>query len=379
MSSTDSRPDPAGRVTTVEIFFDVVFVFTITQLTRVLEDDLTWAGFGRIVLILGVLWYAYTGYAWLTNQLPPRRPAQKITLFAGMAGFLLTSVAIPAAFTDTALLFALGYLVLVGIHLIMFSLSAARATTIRVAPYNLAAVLLIGLAAFVTGPTTYALWFAAALVQAALPYVTPRFSWIRAAGSYQVAAEHLVERHGLLVIVALGESVVAIGAGVDIHHITAATVTAIVMGLALPAALWWTYFTDTRVAAPTLDVADPRTRTRLAARTYVLPHYLLLLGVVATATGIHAAIAHPDRPAGTAAALALAGGVALFLAGTSSVRLALRLGLPSSRVAGAFAVFATVPLGIATNAHTQLAAVIVVLIATLLVGPRHPSRRAATA
>ncbi|MBM0240408.1 low temperature requirement protein A [Micromonospora sp. ATA32] len=95
MSPTDSGANPAGRVTTVEIFFDLVFVFTVTQLTGVLERDLAWAGLGRIVLVLGLLWYPYTGYAWLTNQVPPRGPAQKLPLFVGMAGFLLTSVAIP--------------------------------------------------------------------------------------------------------------------------------------------------------------------------------------------------------------------------------------------------------------------------------------------
>ncbi|MGW5667024.1 low temperature requirement protein A [Micromonospora sp. NPDC003776] len=106
----------------------------------------------------------------------------------------------------------------------------------------------------------------------------------------------------MLVIVALGESVVAIGADVEIHHISGHP-TAIVMGLALPADLWWTYFSDARVAAPTLAAADPRTRARLAAREYALQHYLLL-GVVA-ATGIHAAVTHPDRPAGTGRALPL--------------------------------------------------------------------------
>ncbi|MGS2616445.1 low temperature requirement protein A [Micromonospora sp. LZ34] len=378
MSPTDPRLDPARRVTPVEVFFDVVFVFTVTQLTGVLEGDLTWAGLGRIVLVFAVLWYPYTGYAWLTNQVPPRGAAQKIPLFAGMAGFLLTSVAIPAVFNGTGLLFALGFLVLTTVHLVMFSRSEARVAAIRLAPYNLGAVLLIVSAAFVTGPAAYALWVAAAIVQAALPYVTPQHSWIRVAGSYEVAAGHLVERHGLLVIVALGESVVAIGARVDIRHLTPGTVGAIVMALALPAALWWTYFTDTRHAASTLDAADPRARTHIAARTYVLPHFLLLLGVVGTATGIHAAVAHPDAPAGTAATLALAGGVALYLAGTGATRLALRLGLPASRAAGAAAVLATVPLGARTAAGVQLAAIIVLLTAMLLIGPRHPAPRAAT-
>ncbi|MGC1212104.1 MAG: low temperature requirement protein A [Micromonospora sp.] len=373
-----ATPDTAGRVTTVEVFFDVVFVFTVTQLALVLAEDTTWAGLARVVLILGVLWYPYTGYAWLTNQVPPRRPAQKIPLFAGMAGFLVTSVAIPAAFTRTGLLFALGFLALTAIHLAMFSRSAARVTVGGLAPYNLGAALLILLAAFVNTPAAYALWVAAALVQAALPYAIPGHSWIRVAGTYEVAAAHLVERHGLLVIVALGESVIAIGAGVDTRHVSPGTAGAIVMALALPAALWWTYFTDMRNATAALDAADPRARTHLAARTFVLPHYLVLLGVIVTTTGIHAAVAHPDVPADTATALALAGGVALYLAGTASARLALRLGLPLSRPVGAVAVLATVPLGVWTNAGAQLAAVILVLIAMLLAGASPIARTTAT-
>ncbi|WP_406046247.1 low temperature requirement protein A [Micromonospora sp. NBC_00898] len=277
------------------MFFDVVFVFTITQLAGVLEDDLTWAGFGRTLLILGVLWYAYTGYAWLTNHVPPRRPALKISLFAGMAGFLLTSVAVPTAFTDTRLLFAVGYLVLIIVHLITFSRSDARAVVPRLAPYDLAAALLILAAAFVGAPPP-ALWLAAALVQAALPYLTPRHSWIRVADTFHVSARHFVERHGLLVIIALGETVIAVGAGIDIHHVTAVTAGAIVMGLALPAAMWWTYFTDTRNADAALTTASPRARTHLAARTYVLPHYVILLGIIATAAGIHAAVPTRTSP-----------------------------------------------------------------------------------
>ncbi|MET8311782.1 low temperature requirement protein A [Micromonospora sp. NPDC005173] len=378
MRPTDTRRDPAGRVTTVEIFFDVVFVFTVTQLTHVFEEDLTWAGLGRVVLVLGVLWYPYTGYAWLTNQLPPRGPTQKLPLFAGMAGFLLTSVAIPAAFTGSGRLFALGFFVLTVVHLVMFGRSQARAAAMRLAPYNLGAALLIVVAAFVTGPAAYALWVVAAGVQAFLPYLTPGLSWIRVAGTYEVAADHLVERHGLLVIVALGESVVAIGAGVDIQHLTFGTTGAIVMALALPAALWWTYFTDTHTAAATLDAMDPRGRTHLAARTYVLPHYLLLLGIIATATGIHGTVAHPGAPAGTATALALSGGVALFLTGTGAARLGLRLGLLPGRAIGAIAVLATVPLGARIAAGVQLAAVIVLLTAMLLAGPGHPASRTST-
>ncbi|MEV4657335.1 low temperature requirement protein A [Micromonospora sp. NPDC049301] len=309
------RPAPehhtAERVTPVEVFFDVVFVLTITQLTHALEADLTWAGLSRTVLIFGLLWYLYTGYARLTNHVPPRQTTAKLLLLAGMASFLLTAVALPDALADTGLTFAIGYLAVVVVHLIMFMRSDARAGALRLAPYNLGAALLILAAAALDGPAVPTLWAAAVLVQAVLPYLLPHHSWIGVAATFHLGPAHFVERHGLLVIVALGESVVAIGMGVPADEVTAARAGAILLALALPAALWWVYFADTRPAETALAEAAPAARSRMAARAYVLPHFLLLLGVIPTAADLQATVAHPDQPATLGAALGLGGGVAL--------------------------------------------------------------------
>src|SRR5918997_5047426 len=107
MGTPTRDTDAADRVTPVEVFFDVVFVLTITQLAQLLKDRPDGTGLARTVLILGLLWYLYSGYAWLTNHVPPRRPARKFLLFAGMAGFLLTAVVIPGTFTGGGLLFRL--------------------------------------------------------------------------------------------------------------------------------------------------------------------------------------------------------------------------------------------------------------------------------
>ncbi|PWR05044.1 low temperature requirement protein A, partial [Micromonospora acroterricola] len=270
------RPAPdagtAARVAPVEIFFDVVFVLTITQLTRALEADLSWAGLGSTVLIFGLLWYLYTGYAWLTNHVPPRRSAAKLLLFAGMAGFLLTAVALPGALADTGLTFAVGYLIVVVVHLILFLHSDARAGVRRLAPYNLGAALLVLAAAAFSGPAVPALWTAAVLVQAVLPYLLPRHSWLGVAAAFHLTPAHFVERHGLLVIVALGESVVTIGMGVPTQQLTAGRAGAIVLALALPAVLRWIYVAATRPAEAVLAEAAPAARSRIAARTYVRPH-----------------------------------------------------------------------------------------------------------
>ncbi|MEU5789866.1 low temperature requirement protein A [Micromonospora purpureochromogenes] len=383
MESARRDADTAERVTPVEIFFDVVFVLTVTQLADLLESHLDWTGVGSTILILGLLWYLYSGYAWLTNHAPPRRPARKLLLFAGMAGFLLTAVAIPDAFTGSGLLFAIGYLVVVIVHTTLFSRSSAGATVRRFAPYNLGAALLVLAAGLLSGPAGYALWAAAIFVQTLLPYLVPGHSWLSAAASFHIVPSHFVERHGLLVIVALGETVVTIGMGATLDHLTPTTVGAILLALALPAALWWTYFAEAGAAEAALDRADPGPRSRMAARVYSLTHFALLLGIIATATGLHATVAHPDAPTGWPAALALAGGVALFLVGIADIRRVMRHGRPASRLVTAALILATVPIGGHVNATLHLVVVIAAVTAMLIVdgdragGPTRPVSRAA--
>ncbi|SCF23974.1 Low temperature requirement protein LtrA [Micromonospora purpureochromogenes] len=367
--SPAERPDTADRVTPVELFFDVVFVLTITQLARLLEADLHWTGLGRTVLIFGLLWYLYTGYVWLTNHVPPRRPGRKLLLFAGMAGFLITAVALPDALTGSGLLFGVGYLVVVLVHLTLFARSTARAGVRRLAPYNLGAAALVIAAGLLTGPAVPALWIAAVLTQSVLPYLTPRHSWIGVAASFQVNAAYFVERHGLLLIVALGETVIAIGMGVPPDHLGPGTVGAVVLALALPAALWWTYFTDTPRTEHALADAAPATRTRLTAHTYVFGHFVLLLGVVLTATGLHAVVAHPDEPSGWPAALALSGGPALFLAGMADARRTFGTGRRGDRLAVAALILLTLPVGATVNGSLHLA-VVTALLTVMLVADR---------
>ncbi|MEV4811331.1 low temperature requirement protein A [Micromonospora avicenniae] len=365
----DTDQDTADRATPVEIFFDLVFVLTITQLVTLLEEHLDWTGLGRVILIFGLLWYLYSGYAWLTNHVPPRSATRKLLLFAGMAGFLLTAVAIPEAFTDGGLLFGIGYLIVVTVHLGLFSQSTARAAVRRLAPYNLGAALLIIAAGLVTGPAVPALWAAAVFTQTALPYLLPGHSWLSAAASFHIRAPHFVERHSLLVIVTFGETVVAIGMGAP-HHLGSGTAFAVVMALALPAALWWTYFTDSGPDEAALDKADQGTRSRYAARVYIVAHFVLLLGVITTATGLHAVVSHPGHPAGWASALALSGGVALFLLAIADARRVLRTGQHPNRLITAALVLATIPLGATVGAALHLAVVIVLLAGMLLTGGR---------
>jgi low temperature requirement protein LtrA len=369
----DPDAAPADRVTAVETFFDIVFAFTLTQLTRTLEEDLSLAAAGRILLVFGPLWYMYGGYAWLTNHVPPRRASQKLVLFGAMAGFFIAALGIPHAFAGTAALFGVGYLVVICVHLALFTQADGDVIKgiFRLAPYNVGGALLILAASFVQGLVMYGLWVAGYLLMTAAPYLVPRYSWIGAAGTFHVSAEHFVERHGLLVMIALGESVIAIGMGVDVAHVTAASVGMIILALALPGAMWWTYFTDYHAAEHALAGIDTEARSMLAIRAYYFAHIPVLLGIVGAAAGIHAAIEHPGAPTQWRAATVLSCGVALFLVGMADFRRCMSIASASTRIAAAVAVLAAVPIGALASARLHLASLLGIVIVMLLVSPRN--------
>src|SRR5437763_1852676 len=204
-----AAPEDTPRVSTLELFFDLVFVFTITQLTSVLFRSPNAHGVARVVVMLAVIWWMYGGYAWMTNAVRADSAARRLLLLGGMGGFLVLSLAIPSAFAGSGLAFALAYFVVVSVHSILFTrataLSAARAI-LTLAPYNLVAAAVVVLGGALGGRAQFTLWAAAALFE----WLTP---WIRGTKGFVIAASHFVERHALVVIVAIGESVVAIGFG----------------------------------------------------------------------------------------------------------------------------------------------------------------------
>jgi low temperature requirement protein LtrA len=354
-------------VTTLELFFDLVFVFTFTQLTALLEEDLSPAGAGRVFLVFGVLWWMYGGYAWLTNQVAPRRPLQQFLLLVGMAGFLIAAVSVPHAFDGTGVEFGLGYLVVVCVHLALFSQSTGQHGTRRLAPFNLTSALLLVAAGFVESPLKYALWVAAFGLQVVTPFLS-------VAPLFELNTAHFVERHGLLMIVALGETVIAIGLGVDATNVTTSVLASVVLALALPAALWWSYFSGDDVAAErALARAETARRAVLAIRAYFYAHIPMLLGIVVAAAGIHVAIEHPGAAMDLGGALALAGGVALFVAGEAEFRRVLRVGPFVPRLVTALLALATVPVGLTLPAVVQLAALIAVVVVVLASERAHPS------
>ena len=366
--------DSAGvplRVSTLELFFDLVFVFTITQLTSVLARDMSFAAAGRVLLIFGVLWWMYGGYAWLTNTRAPARAPERLLLLLGMAGFLIIGLAIPDAFGTAAghgrdgVALGLGYLLVVLVHGGLYL--RVNRNMQRILPFNLASAVLVIAAGLTTAPTVYVLWTAALAVQALSPLIVPP------GGRFDIAPAHFVERHGALIIVAFGESVADVGIGAAGQPVTAKLALSAALGLALAAALWWAFFGtgDDDRAEQAMMAADPAVRPQLALSAYFYPYIPMLLGIVATAAGLKHAIGHPGAALQAGPGLALAGGVTLFLAGDAMFRRALRIGSPWYRVAAAALALACWPAAVAVGAATAIA-----LLTAVVAGALAAERRA---
>jgi low temperature requirement protein LtrA len=358
---------PAQRVSTLELFFDLVFVFTVTQLTAVITHDLSLQSLGQVMVMLALIWWMYAGYAWLTNSISTRGLRQRAILLGGMAGYLVLALAVPGAFHGSGLAFGVGYLIVVSVHSSLFIWTASAQSSrafLGIAPYNLFNALLVVVGGALGGTAQAVLWTLAAVLEWSTPWIANR----EAQGGFQIAAAHFVERHGLVVIVAVGESVVAVGIGAAGLAVDAELILVAVLGLLLSAGLWWAYFgaDDDAQAEHALSSAPAERQPWIALEGFGCAHYGLLLGIVAVSVGIKKAIGHAYDPIGTAQALALGGGVALFLAADVSFRHVLGLGRAAHRAVAAVLALATIPLGTEVAAVAQLAALVVILAVALV-------------
>ncbi len=361
------------RVSTLELFFDLVFVFTITQLTAVLAHEWSWRGLAQVMLMLGVIFWMYGGYAWLTNAVAPDRAERRALLLGGMAGFLIVALAVPRAFEGTGTAFGIAYVAIVSIHWGLFA-KGTQARSFRavlsLAPFNLTTALLVLAGGIAGGTAQYALWAAACAIE----WVTPQLSGIE---GFEIAPAHFVERHGLVVLIAIGESIVAIGIGAAELPLNLELACVALLGLTLSACLWWIYFRgDDTLAERALASAPPERRPQLAIDAFGYCHVGLLLGVIAIAAAEKEVTAHPFDDLAFAKAAGLAGGLALFLVSDVLFRRTLAIGPGGWRTAAALLALATIPLGLAVAAVAQLAVLVLVLGAALLAEGAHAARPA---
>jgi low temperature requirement protein LtrA len=352
-----------SRVSTLELFFDLVFVFTITQLTTLIVHEPGWRGVGQAVLALVVIWWMYGGYAWLTNHIGVAGLRRQMLLLGGMAGFLLMALSLPTAFGGSGTVFGIGYVLVIAIHAGLFLRASGGAARpfVAVARFNFAGAALVLAGGIAGGTAQYFLWGAAIVV---LWGITRRTS----DEGFVIAPSHFVERHGLVVIVAIGESVVAVGFGASGHNVGGRLVAASLLVLAISALLWWTYFGgDDARAERAMRAADPAARPRLALDGYGIWHMPILFGIVLVASGEKEATVHPFGELATAPALELALGATVFLIGEAMFRRTLTIARPLTRLGAAVLAAATIPLGLEVAATAELAALVVLLGGMLLV------------
>jgi low temperature requirement protein LtrA len=362
--------EPTERVTTLELFFDLVFVFTITQLTAVLYHAPTLRSLLQVVLMLVVIWWMYGGYAWMTNAVSAHTLNRRLLLLGGMAGYFVLALTIPNAFESSGLAFGLAYLAVVLVHTTLFMRATSATVTaaiLRLAPFNLVSALVVVAGGALGGVAQYVLWAAAGLFE----WLTPV---IRGNRGFDIAAAHFVERHGLVVIVAIGESVVAIGIGASHLAVDVPLVLVATLGLALSACLWWLYFGgDDEQAERALAALPPVPRARAALNGFGYWHLVLLLGIVLAAAAERIGFTHPFNSLSWSVALMLAGGVALFLAGDALFRRELRIGSATTRALAAVLALASLPVGALLFTTAQIAALVALLVGTMLLEAR-PSR-----
>ncbi len=354
------------RVTPLELFFDLVFVLALTQCTALMANDPSWAGLGRGLLILGLLWWAWVGYAWLTSVVEPEEGGVRLAIFAAMAAFLVVALAVPEAFDDrgTALLFAGAYAIARGGQIALFVIASRDDPDLRHSVLGLAASTAVGVGillggAFAGDVWQEPIWATALVLDVAGPY------FIRSEG-WKLVPGHFAERHGLIVIIALGESIVAIGAGSSIG-VDAGVVLAAVLGIAVVATLWWLYFDVVAlVAERRLSEAEVgREQNEIARDSYSYLHFLMVAGVVLGALGLKKTIADVDEPLKTVPAVALLGGTALYLLGHVAFRLRNVGTLNRQRLLCAVGLLALVPLAVELPSLATLALLAGVLIALI--------------
>lgn len=360
---------PAVRVSTLELFFDLVFVFTVTQVTHLVTDAHGLTGLLRAFLVLAVTWWMYDGYAWLTNNVGTEGTAARLLLLSGMAGFLVMALATPHVAERDGLAFGLAYLAVVFVHAGLFMRapnSSARAMY-RVAPFNVAAGLLVVAAGLAPPRWNLALWVAALLTL---------LTTILIGGDrgFQLRAGHFAERHGAIILIALGESVAGLGVGAGDVPVRLPLVFVVVLALALAAGLWWSYFDRDDVRGEhALTRVDDRERARLALQAYWFAHLLMIAGIVVAAAGLQGVVASVVRPVPSVTAWRLAAGVAVYLASEALFRHVLRLGPRRGRLVAATLAVATAPVGLALGYVAQLT-LLVVLLTGMLVLERGASR-----
>ncbi|HWW90166.1 MAG TPA: low temperature requirement protein A [Solirubrobacteraceae bacterium] len=374
MSSTVSSRAPhlravmreGERVTSLELFFDLVFVIALTQCTALIALTPTWEGAVKGLLVLGLLWWSWVGYSWLTSVVDPEEGSVRLAMFAAMAALLVADLCVPRAFGGEAVLFVVAYAVVRVAQIALFMLASRGDLLLRRSVLGLAVGTAVGIGllivgALIGGGLQIGIWGLALALDALGPFLFGAEGW-------KLVPGHFAERHGGIIIIALGESVLAIGAGAS-AGLDAGIVAAAVLGMVVAAALWWAYFDVVAlVAARRLAKAQGLERNEIARDSYSYLHFPMLAGIMLVAVGLKRTLAHVGDPLGLVPAAALLGGAAIYLLAHVAFRYRNVHSLNKQRLFSAVLLLALVPVETAVRPSSlatlgALAAVLSGLIA----------------
>jgi low temperature requirement protein LtrA len=352
-------------VTPLELFFDLVFVLAITQCTALMSSDPTWSGVARGMLVLGVLWWSWVGWAWLTSAVDPEEYDVRLVMFAAMAALLVAALCVPQAFGNAALIFALAYAFVRIAHIALFLIASRDDPGFRTSVVGLARSTAIGVgllvaASFADNLLQGGLWALALALDMGGPYFFGAEGW-------KLAPHHFAERHGLIVIIALGESIVAVGVGAG-AHVDLGIVAAAVVGTAVAAGLWWLYFDIVAIAA-TRRLADAEPgliQNEMARDSYSYAHFPMIAGIVLVALGMKKTLGHVEHPLKLVPAAALMGGTAMYLLAHVGFRYRHIHTVNTRRLGLAVLLVAFVPLAVEIPALVTLT-ILAVALALLIV------------
>jgi low temperature requirement protein LtrA len=349
------------RVKPLELYFDLIFVFAVTQVTGLIVEDPTWAGLVRGLLVLGVLWWAWTAYAWLTNTIDPEEGPVRIAMFGAMGAMLIASLAVPDVFGDDAFLFACVYAVVRIAHLVLYAVAgwgdkALLGAVSRLGAGTTIGVSLLFVASALDGPVQAGVWAAALVLDLLGAYVGGGRGW-------RLSPAHFAERHALVMIIALGESIIAIGAGAP-RELDAGVIAAGALGLGIACTLWWAYFDVVAlVAERKLHEATGTAQLRMARDSYSYLHLPMVAGIILYSVGVKKTIEHVGDPLKLVPAVALCGGLALYFVAHLLFRLRNVHTVNRQRLVVAVLLLATLPLAVRLPALATLA-----LVGALCVG-----------
>ena len=350
------------RVTPLELFFDLVFVFGFTQVTTVFSDDPTWSGLGHGLLILSALWWAWAAYAWLTNTIDPDEGAVWGAMLVALAAMFVAALAVPEAFGRHGVVFGVAFLIVNVMHLTLYALGARGdrdllAAILRIAPASLVGATLIVVAGFVHGALRPTLWLAALTIGLFGPLLGGASGW-------RVQPAHFVERHGLIVIIAIGESLIAIGLGAKGTGLSTGVIVAAVLGLVVVTSFWLAYFDFFQIRGQ--QILTDRTgveRTALARDVYTYLHLPMVAGIVLFAFAMKTTLAHVGDELDTIPALGLCGGPALYLFAYVALRLRVSRTFGRGRLLAAIACALLFPIALVVPALVALTLVAAVWVA----------------